>query len=194
MQRQHCRKVIVAPFVIQNNKVYFLTVKDRTHREWTFITGGCKSNESTIQSAFRELNEETKSVVSIDFNKVTTQSFEFSTTYREPYQIARDRERGELVITNYSMFFMDVTRWNKCPLDLRNRFRRIKDARGPFNENLDITFETLDSFLGKNFVWRFIKQIVIRTPRFAELYKQINLQQWRQHPSLPSLESTSRRH
>jgi NUDIX domain len=173
MQKVSCRKVIAAPFIYKDNDIHFLIVKDRTHKEWTFITGGCKAHESDLQSAVRELLEETKNVVSLDCIGGAALRMDFTTTYREPHQRIRDQQKGELVVTTYSMFFFDITHCSKPPTELRSQFRSIKNVRGAFNENLDITFETLESFLSKNFVWRFIKQVVVRTPAFAQLVDKI---------------------
>lgn len=176
LQRVTCRKVIVAPFIFQDDQLQFLIVKDRTHKEWTFITGGCKSHESDADSAVRELVEETRNIINIDRAQFDAIKFEFVTTYREPQQRIKDRERGELVMTAYSMFFIDMTLLNApSPLELRAKFRNTKNLRGAFNENLDITFETLNSFMNKNFVWRFIKQVVVKNPDFIKYHD--NLQQ-----------------
>lgn len=169
LQRVVCRKVIVVPFVVREGRLQFLIVKDRAHKEWTFITGGCKAHESEAQSAMRELIEETRSVILADSSFSGAPRYDFTTTYREPCQRMRDRERGEIVVTTYSVFFVDISSYRKQPAEIRSQFRSIKHMRGAYNENLDVTFETLDSFLGKNFVWRFIKQVVVKTPRFAEL-------------------------
>ena len=168
-----CRKVIVAPFFKKDNQVYFLIVKDRTHKEWTFITGGCKLHEDDLQSALRELLEETKNIVCLDPAPQFIKRIEFSTTYREPHQRIRDKAKGESIVTLYSMFFIDITNIQSSPLELRNKFRSIKNLRGAYNENLDITFETLDSFLKKNYVWRFIKQIVVKIPVFHDIFKDL---------------------
>ena len=168
-----CRKVIVAPFYKKDNDIFFLIVKDRTHKEWTFITGGCKLHEDDLQSALRELLEETKNIVSLEPDVQSIKRIEFSTTYREPHQRIRDKIKGENIVTLYSMFFIDITNIKSSPMELRNQFRSIKNLRGAYNENLDITFETLDAFLRKNYVWRFIKQVVVKVPVFGSAYESI---------------------
>lgn len=168
-----CRKVIVAPFYKKDSDIHFLIVKDRTHKEWTFITGGCKLHEDDLQSALRELLEETKNIISLNPDVQPTRRIEFSTTYREPHQRVRDKMKGETIVTMYSMFFIDITNLKSSPVELRNQFRSIKNLRGAYNENLDITFETLDAFLKKNYVWRFIKQVVVKIPVFGSTYNSI---------------------
>lgn len=176
-KRIECRKVIVAPYVIRNDKVQFLIVKDRTFKEWTFITGGCKAYETDYEAALRELYEETKSIVNLTNNGLCSPEqashFRFVTTYREPHQRSKDESRGEYMVTVYTMFFIDITEYRPAPSEIRFQFRLTKNLKGVYNENLDLTFETIDSFLHKNFVWRFIKQVVVRIPKFRELCKAI---------------------
>lgn len=177
-----CRKVIVAPYVVIDNKqAMFLIVKDRTHKEWTFITGGCKNSETELESAIRELYEETKSIVNmthlkhlpLEELKSMVRTFCFSTTYREPYQKKRDISKGEVVVTHYTMFFINITKLKLLPEDIRVQFRLMKNVKGVYNENLDLCFDTIDNFLHKAYVWRFIKQVVVRIPMFREIYRSL---------------------
>jgi 8-oxo-dGTP pyrophosphatase MutT (NUDIX family) len=161
------RKVIVIPYVHSGE---FLVVKDRKFKEWTFITGGCKSYETDSQAARRELIEETRGTLDVPFT-ADQQSFRFRTTYRESKELAQDRLRGERIVTQYSVFFVDISP-EATSMDLKAKFRGTKNVRGAFNENADLSFETPESFAQKTHVWRFIRNHVLTAPFFRDFSAQ----------------------
>ena len=60
-------KAIAIPVTFTGDKPIFLTVRDRRFKDWIFVTGGCRRREITnpIKCALRELDEETRGVVSL---------------------------------------------------------------------------------------------------------------------------------
>lgn len=160
------RKVIVIPYVHSGE---FLVVKDRKFKEWTFITGGCKAYETDAQAARRELLEETRGTLDVPFTD-DQESIKFRTTYRESRELAQDRLRGERVVTQYAVFFVDVS--SQAIGNLKAKFRETKNVRGAFNENADLSFETLESFAQKTHVWRFIRNHVLTAPFFRTFSAQ----------------------
>ena len=168
------RKVIVIPFARHHEDIKFLVVKDRKNKEWTFVTGGCKAKESDVQAAQRELLEETRGVLNLDFGTCGASSFRFKTTYRDAKELSDDRLRNETVVTTYSVFAVDIS-----GIDLehaKRSFRGTKATQRSWNENTDMNFETLDSFSNKAHVWKFIREHVLKSQQF-----QMHLHRLKEH-------------
>ena len=60
----HRKKVIVIPFARHYNSIKVMLVKDKRSGDYAFLSGGVKANESVMQAAMRELNEETYGAMS----------------------------------------------------------------------------------------------------------------------------------
>ena len=60
-------KAIAVPVTFTGDKPKFLTVRDRRFKDWIFVTGGCRRREivNPIRCALRELEEETRGVISL---------------------------------------------------------------------------------------------------------------------------------
>ena len=60
-------KAIAVPVSFADGKPRFLTVRDWRFKDWIFVTGGCRRREifNPIRCALRELEEETRGVVSL---------------------------------------------------------------------------------------------------------------------------------
>jgi 8-oxo-dGTP pyrophosphatase MutT (NUDIX family) len=158
------RKVIVVPFAKDGDDIKFMVVKDRKNKEWTFVTGGCKARESDAQAAQRELCEETRGVLDLDFEDRSASSFRFKTTYRDAKELADDRARNEQVVTTYSVYAVDITGIDFE--DAKRSFRGTKAIQRAWNENTDLNFETLESFSNKAHVWKFIRDHVLENQQF----------------------------
>ena len=154
----------------------FLTVRDSRHQEWIFVTGGCKKSEmhEPLRCGLRELEEETRGVFSIREGEYTT--FAFESSYRSPEELKNDRAEGLVVSLVYHVFVIDVDVPRDRQVDIvklfhENRERmdsnkrdgvRIKRA---YDENDDISFDTLDEFNRKK-RWPLIVNNVIKNPKF----------------------------
>lgn len=168
------RKVIIVPFVRSDERLSFLTVKDRKSKEWTFITGGCKARETDLEAARRELKEETRNLFDIDISVSPHNFFRFKTTFRETKEWIGDKAKNEKVITLYTVYLIDVSAYiQDNPRMCRQAFRNTKNMRGVYNENADLNFETLDSFTHKVHVWRFIRDHVLKSSQFKTMYKKL---------------------
>lgn len=168
------RKVIVIPFAISSTQdLCVLTVKDRKSKEWTFITGGCKIRETDAQAARRELREETRNLFDLDICQCPHHSFRIKTSFRETREEAYDKARNESVITIYTVFFVEVGNLLTNTEEFRKAFRNIRNMKGVYNENADISFDTLYSFLHKNHVWRFIRDHVLTSIQFKATVSNI---------------------
>jgi 8-oxo-dGTP pyrophosphatase MutT (NUDIX family) len=70
-------KAIAIPVSFADGKPKFLTVRDWRFKEWIFVTGGCRRREiyNPIRCALRELEEETRGVISLKSGQYTDFKF-----------------------------------------------------------------------------------------------------------------------
>jgi hypothetical protein len=70
-------KAIAIPVSFADGKPRFLTVRDTRFKDWIFVTGGCRRREilNPIRCALRELEEETRGVVSLKSGQYTEFKF-----------------------------------------------------------------------------------------------------------------------
>ena len=52
----------IIPVYRMENQIYFLLGHERSNNKWSGFVGGSEQNESVIQTALREFNEETSLV------------------------------------------------------------------------------------------------------------------------------------
>ena len=66
-------KAIAVPVTFTDGKPRFLTVRDWRFKDWIFVTGGCRRREiyNPLRCALRELEEETRGVVSLKNGEYT---------------------------------------------------------------------------------------------------------------------------
>ncbi|KAF6252699.1 hypothetical protein COO60DRAFT_1643827 [Scenedesmus sp. NREL 46B-D3] len=131
------RKVLVIPYVRaqRGGGVLLMVVKDKSHDEWTFISGGCKLYETSEQSASRELKEETRAAVHLDLSRCACTQFAIETDYREPAELAADVGK---VTTRYHIYLVDITGYKSIASIVRNFRRRSGSVHGVYDENSDI--------------------------------------------------------
>ena len=69
-------KAIAIPVSFVDGKPRFLTVRDWRFKEWIFVTGGCRRREiyNPIRCALRELEEETRGVISLKMDSIPSLS------------------------------------------------------------------------------------------------------------------------
>ena len=67
-------KAIAIPVTFTDDKPRFLTVRDRRFKDWIFVTGGCRRKEiaNPLRCALRELEEETRGVISLKKGEYTS--------------------------------------------------------------------------------------------------------------------------
>jgi 8-oxo-dGTP pyrophosphatase MutT (NUDIX family) len=98
------RKVFVIPYVEQLDSM--VMVQDRMSKEWGFISGGVKKNESYFAAAQRELSEETSGLM--NYIPTNIQPMDFVTWYRPTTLLQTDHERGETVQSVYKVFWIPI--------------------------------------------------------------------------------------
>jgi 8-oxo-dGTP pyrophosphatase MutT (NUDIX family) len=107
-------------------------VKDKQTNEWGFISGGVKKNETPLQAAQREIQEETSGVL-----KLTLQAdaYNFVTSYRPPELLKIDRRRNEVVHSMYTMYMVNCTADDVSRLNSFIPNDEVVDIRvAPFSE------------------------------------------------------------
>ena len=96
------KKVFVIPFY--NDKV--MLVKDRKTKEWGFVSGGVKKNESYFQAATRELFEETSGLM--PYIPKGEQPPIWKTDYRPDELLIENKKKGEKVSSHYKIFWVPI--------------------------------------------------------------------------------------
>jgi len=185
LEKRH--KAIVIPVLkTDTGDTKFLTVRDSRHQEWIFVTGGCKKSEvdNPLKCGLRELEEETRGTFSIRNGEFS--EFQFESTYRSPEEIKKDRFEGVIVTLVYHVYLInvDITEEKQAKIiqefhDNRARMEsnkkdgvRIKKA---YDENDDISFDTLEDFNKKN-RWNLIIKNIIENPKFYDLIRSTKTQ------------------
>jgi hypothetical protein len=157
-------KAIAIPVTFVDDKPRFLTVRDWRFKDWIFVTGGCRRREifNPIRCALRELEEETRGVVSLKTGEYT----EFKFTVPESPTI--DLEY------NVYIFFVDYNRTEQ-ETQVRKFYEEkhktnIKKSlnqpyRKTYDENDYMSYDTLDEFNTRK-RWKLIVDNVLKNPSF----------------------------
>ena len=179
-------KAIVIPIIKSETGTKFLTVRDTRNQEWIFVTGGCKKSEvdNPLKCGLRELEEETRGVINIRTGEFS--EFQFESNYRSPEETKKDRFEGIIVTLVYHVYLINVNitseqqvriiqdfHVNRARMEINKKDGvRIKKA---YDENDDISFDTLDDFNKKN-RWKLIITNIIENPKFYDLMNSSNTQ------------------
>lgn len=157
-------KAIAIPVSFVDEKPKFLTVRDRRFKDWIFVTGGCRRKEifNPLRCALRELEEETRGVVSLKSGEYN----EFVFSVKESPQV-------ELVYHVY-VFFVSWTKSEQQQLikkfyEEKQKTNIKKLNKQPYKKTYDendyMSFDTLSEFNTKK-NWDLIEDHVIKNPEF----------------------------
>lgn len=164
-----CNSVLAIPFIVQDKKVYFLTVQDNNHKEWTFISGTVANGETCDKAVVRELLEETKGCIDVSLTNWNHKTF--MTAYK-----IRNKLRY------YKVYFIDITNIKPSSmykgLELKSYnsvilscFKHSQNNEKSYNENSDIDIETLGSFQRKH-KWDFMN-VILEHQEFKKIMKTL---------------------
>jgi 8-oxo-dGTP pyrophosphatase MutT (NUDIX family) len=111
-------KAIAIPVSFNGDQLRFLTVRDWRFKDWIFVTGGCRRREiaNPIRCALRELEEETRGVVSLKNVEYT----DFKFTVQESATV--DLEY------NVFVFFVDYNR-----AEQHNQVKKFYEEKAKMN-------------------------------------------------------------
>jgi 8-oxo-dGTP pyrophosphatase MutT (NUDIX family) len=155
-RRHFKRKVLIAPYIVDENGIIkILTVLGKKHNEWSFVCGTVDKNEETILAASRELFEETKTILDCNIQNIDNVK-SFST-----FNIT---ENGR--IQEYTIY---IFRINISESSLISSFDRMKLHGNEYNENSQISFQTLKELNDDSRTWPFIKEKFVNNFYFQHL-------------------------
>lgn len=165
-------KAIAIPVSFADGKPRFLTVRDWRFKEWIFVTGGCRRRETynPIRCALRELEEETRGVVSLKNGQYT----EFKFTYKESPTVELEY--------NVFIFFVNYTRSQQQEMVRKFYEEKQKTAikkanhqpyKKTYDENDFMSFDTLEEFNSRK-RWKLIVDNVIKNPEFYSCISSLN--------------------
>ena len=159
-------KAIAVLVSFEGDQPRFLTVRDFRFKDWIFVTGGCRRREisNPIRCALRELEEETRGVVSLknggytDFNFIVKESPTVDLEY------------------NVFVFYVDFSR-----AEQHNQVRRFYEEKAKYvlkklhnqpirkthDENDYMSWDTLPEFNARK-RWNLIIDNVIKNPSFYQ--------------------------
>ena len=162
-------KAIAIPVTFTGETPRFLTVRDRRFKEWIFVTGGCRRREIfyPLRCALRELEEETRGVVSLKRGEYT--SFTFT---------VKERPHVDLEYTVF-IFFVNYSRVEQVELVKKFNEEKYKmhtkkiQMKRTYDENDYMSFDTLSEFNARN-RWDRIVHNVVRNPEFYACVTSLN--------------------
>ena len=165
-------KAIAIPVSFADEKPKFLTVRDRRFKDWIFVTGGCRRREifNPIRCALRELEEETRGVLSLKNGEYT----EFKFTVKE----------SPLVDLEYSVFIFFVDYNKTQQQNLIKKFYEEKQKttlkkiqkqpiKKTYDENDYMSFDTLEEFNTRK-RWKLIVDNILKNPEFYACVTSLN--------------------
>ena len=165
-------KAIAVPVSFTEGKPRFLTVRDWRFKDWIFVTGGCRRREifNPIRCALRELEEETRGVVSLKRGEYT----EFKFTVKESPTV--DLEY------NVFIFFVNYTRPQQLDMikkfnDEKQKMNLRKIQKQPIkrthDENEYMAFESLQELQSRK-QWERITKNILENPEFYTCVTSMN--------------------
>ncbi|AET43662.1 hypothetical protein MPWG_00175 [Micromonas pusilla virus PL1] len=165
-------KAIAIPVSFVDDKPRFLTVRDWRFKDWIFVTGGCRRREilNPLRCALRELEEETRGVVSLKNGEYT----EFKFTVKESPTV--DLEY------NVYIFFVDYNRAEqhsqvKKFYEEKQKTSLKKLMNQPIkkthDENDYMSYDTLEEFNTRK-RWKLIVDNVLKNPQFYACITSLN--------------------
>ena len=170
-------KAIAIPVCISGGHPRFLTVRYRRFKDWIFVAGGCRKRKvnNPLRCALRELEEETRGVISLKEGEYT--SYTFRALNRTDEELRDDKLKGIQVVSVYHVFilFVDMTQHERDDTIHKFNTERAKmDAmklrhmpiKRTYDENDMMLWSTLEDFSQKK-QWDLIKYNVLNNPEFC---------------------------
>lgn len=165
-------KAIAIPVSFADDKPRFLTVRDWRFKDWIFVTGGCRKREipNPIRCALRELEEETRGVVSLKNGEYT--EFKF---------IVKESSTVDLEY-NVFIFFVNFTR-SEQQLHIKKFYEEKQKTslrkllnqpiKKTHDENDYMSYDTIEEFNSRK-RWKLIIDNVLRNPQFYACITSLN--------------------
>lgn len=148
------KKVLVVPYTFLNDKIRFLMFQDTNSKDWTLMSGGCKTNENAYDSAKRELLEESNGTLNLPLQY---EYFTFWTNYRPWHMHVKEKKKGVKVLSLYHVFLYEFkeSEFNLYKETYHNSLIKNK-------ETSNMALFSFSDILDKNKqVWDFIRDISV---------------------------------
>lgn len=189
LKKEERHKTITILVSYVDSKPRFLTVRDKRHKEWIFVTGGCRKREfsNPLRCALRELEEETRGLIRLLRGEYTYYNFKFNN--RSPQEIEQDLQNGLDVTMIYHVYIIEYAVPRSVQLNLIKKFnderirteqRKLKKLpiRRTYDENDIMSFDTLEELNRRN-RWDFITNNVLNNPQFYSALNSRNKESFR---------------
>lgn len=181
-------KAIAIPVTFVDGKPRFLTVRDKRFKDWIFIAGGCRKTEinNPLRCALRELEEETRGVISLKSGEYS--HFVFETKNRSPEELISDSMSGIDITSVYHVyvFFMHVykqerygmiQKFNEEKAKMEQRKLNRLPIKRTYDENDFMSWDTIEEFRTKK-QWDTIKYNILENPEFVKAINSLNKEQF----------------
>ena len=156
------KKAMVIPYIVIDKEPFFLLFKNKKYKTWGFMSGTGELNESYNTTAYRELEEETKRIFSINKTNTHLQTYFF---HKSSYF---------LLPTKYKAFFLKLSGTKTQMNKLVTLFKKTKAMTEYEDENTEIKFVKPNQMFKHNF-WDFLRYELMKNKHFNErLIESIN--------------------
>lgn len=149
------RKILAVLYVLlrkSGKKPRFLIVKDAESSNWTFISGTCEPREPIHKCAIREIQEETRGLISL--KSLPKRTRKFQTMYKD--------KRVDVLFIPLQLSEEQMTAMSEDFPHMNTH------GRPELEENTELKFETLNRFLRRKDIWSFV-ETVCQDEMFEEL-------------------------
>jgi hypothetical protein len=165
-------KAIAIPVSFTGDKARFLTVRDARFKDWIFVTGGCRRREifNPIRCALRELEEETRGVVSLKNGEYS----EFKFTVKESPTV--DLEYNVFIFyVNYNRSEQQQQIKKFYEEKQKTSLKKIMNQpiKKTHDENDYMSYDTLEEFNTRK-RWKLIVDNVLKNPEFYSCITSLN--------------------
>ena len=165
-------KAIAIPVSFVDDKPKFLTVRDYRSKDWIFVTGGCRRREifSPIRCALRELEEETRGVVSLKSGEYT----DFKFVVKESHNV--DLEYNVFIFyVNFNVNEQQSQIRKFYEEKQKTNLKKIQNQpiRKTYDENDFMSYDTLEEFNSRK-QWKLIVDNIIKNPQFYSCITSLN--------------------
>ena len=183
MRNHEKHKAIAIPVSFLDGKsTKFLTVRDRRHCEWTFVTGGCRKSETInpLRCALRELEEETRGTVHMKQGRYSYFNFVHTPGPSEGYKYPEDITY-HVYILEFNIPLIEQQKLIEKFNTARGKLEKLKKLNIPikmvYDENDIMNFETLTEFESKgDSVWTLIRKNILENQKFYSSLNSSNMQ------------------
>lgn len=151
-------KVLVVPYIEENNSIKVMSVLNRRYNEWGFISGTIEYRETYMQAAQRELYEESKKAICIDIRNKEHYSFYVFGEYID--------SRKRIFHTKYNVVLIKMNEHIHTIQKLEKNFQNIKIIGREYNENTKLELKSTKELMNEKNLWPLMKTVINKIETF----------------------------